>query len=200
MARKNAKPKILEAARACMIEGGGEFEMTEVAEAAGVSEGLAYHYFGSKSGLMTAVVAEFYDRYGAVLNRRHDGSLPWPVRERQRMEETIAFLCADPMTAMVFGRLSRTAEVATLEAERIAEMTELAARNIALGIARGDIPPQIDVNIAGAAVTGAIRQTVMYGFGAYDEPPVEAMSEQLWRMIAGALGLPMPSGSGETAV
>jgi AcrR family transcriptional regulator len=189
MPRKNAKPKILEAARDCIIAGGGEFEMADVARAAGVSEGLAYHYFGSKSGLMAAAVAEFYDRYGAVLNRRHDGSVSWPVRERRRLEETVAFLCADPMTAIVFGRLGRTPEVAALEAERIEEMIGLAARNIALGVERGDVPPQIDTAIAGAAITGAIRQTVMYGFGAYEDPPVEALTEQLWRMITGALGL-----------
>ena len=194
MARKNARPKILEAAHTCMIEGRGEFDMTDVAEKAGVSEGLAYHYFGSKSGLMTAVVADFYDRYSTVLNRRHDGEVSWFVRERQRLDETMAFLVGDPFTAIVFGRLGRTPEVAALEAERIAEMIDLAARNIALGVDRGDLPPQTDTQIAGAAITGAIRQTVMYGFGAYDEPPVEALTEQLWRMIEGALSAPASSG------
>ncbi len=60
--------KILAAAEMILREGDGELEMGQVADQAGVSVGLAYHYFGSKSGMLSAIIHAFYDRYNQVAN------------------------------------------------------------------------------------------------------------------------------------
>ncbi len=77
--------RILEAAKTSLVAGDGSFEMSWVAKAAGVSQGLAYHHFGSKEGLLSAVVEDFYDRVEAsVLMARYDDYEDWALRERDR--------------------------------------------------------------------------------------------------------------------
>ena len=79
------RARILDSARQLLTEGDGRIEMSWVAKAAGVSQGLAYHYFESKEGLLTAVVDEFYDRVEeAVLMARLDDISDWEARERAR--------------------------------------------------------------------------------------------------------------------
>ena len=52
--------RLVRAAEAELIESNGQMEMLAVAKRAGVSVGLAYHHFGSKAGLLAAVVDHFY--------------------------------------------------------------------------------------------------------------------------------------------
>ena len=189
MARKNASAGIMEAAEACLIAGDGDFEMSDVAKKAGVSEGLAYHYFGSKAGLLSAVVEAFYDRYTSVANKRYDGDIPWAVREKARLKSVIDFLYSDPAADIVLGKMGRTAEVANVEAACHREMIELSAHNIRDGVKRGHISAAIDTNIAGAAVTGATRQAFNYVMASKKRPSRKALTDQLWKLIAGALEL-----------
>ena len=58
--------RLIRAAQAELIQGGGLLEMQAVARRAKVSVGLAYHHFGSKAGLIAAVVQSFYDRLEEV--------------------------------------------------------------------------------------------------------------------------------------
>lgn len=190
LARKNASSDIMNAAAACLIAGDGDFEMSEVARKAGVSEGLAYHYFGSKAGLLSALVEDFYDRYSAISNKRYDRDIPWAAREKTRLKAVIDFLYSDPLADVILGKMGRTAQVANVEAARHHEMIELAGRNIRDGIERGQISAAVDPNIAGAAVTGAIRQAFNYVMAAKKRPSPKALTEQIWKLIAGALDLP----------
>ena len=52
---KASRRSIMEAARQLLALGGGDLAMAWVARAAGVSQGLAYHHFGSKEGLLNAL-------------------------------------------------------------------------------------------------------------------------------------------------
>ncbi|MFE6331676.1 TetR/AcrR family transcriptional regulator [Streptomyces sp. NPDC057798] len=74
--------------------------LAEVAEAAGVTKGAAYHHFGSKAGLFRAAVAEVQQELGervADAARRHDD--PW----EQLRAGCRAFLAAgsDPATRRI---------------------------------------------------------------------------------------------------
>ncbi|MGW0719224.1 TetR/AcrR family transcriptional regulator [Streptomyces sp. NPDC002778] len=74
--------------------------LSEVAEAAGVTKGAAYHHFGSKAGLFRAAVAEVQLELGervADAARRHDD--PW----EQLRAGCRAFLAAgsDPATRRI---------------------------------------------------------------------------------------------------
>ena len=93
-ARKSeaTRARLVAAAAEALLAGGGDFEMSQVARLAGVSDGLPYHYFGSKAGALSAVIDDFYDRYYAVVNQPLDGSRPWPEREFERLQAWLGFL------------------------------------------------------------------------------------------------------------
>ena len=189
MPRPSSAPKLLDAAELCLVEGTGDFEMRDVSTRAGASEGLAYHYFRNKAGLVTAVVARFFDRYDAVMNRHRDRNIPWAERERERLEDLIAFLYADPVAPLVFGSMSRLPETAAAEAQRRQDIVSRAAHNIRSGIEQGTIDPNIDSDIAGAAIIGAVNEVVTHSLR-QSPPPTEArLADELWRIIAAIVGI-----------
>ena len=59
MARIGTPARLIRAAQEELIQGRGLLEMQAVAKRAKVSVGLAYHHFGSKAGLIAAVVEAF---------------------------------------------------------------------------------------------------------------------------------------------
>ena len=62
-----AGARILDAAIAELVESDGVLEVAAVARRAGVSVGLPCRYFGTRSGLLVAVVESFYDRLDAAV-------------------------------------------------------------------------------------------------------------------------------------
>src|SRR5690349_13406419 len=58
--------RLIRAAQEELIQGHGLLEMQAVAKRAKASVGLAYHHFGSKAGLIAAVVEAFYNRLEEV--------------------------------------------------------------------------------------------------------------------------------------
>ena len=181
--------RLIAAAAEALIEGDGEFEMGQLARRAGVSDGLPYHYFGSKAGALSAVIDDFYDRYYAVLNRKLDPRAPWAEREFERLQASIAFLYNEPLAPIVLGKMGRTVQVAVVETLRQDQLIGLARRNIESGQRSGEIPEAIDPGIAAAAIIGAIRQTVSQAFAEARPPDRSRVTDQLWALISGALGL-----------
>lgn len=67
---KETRPVLVEAARRVFQRDGFQTaSMAQVAEAAGVSKGLPYHYFASKEELAGAVVASHLGEVWEVLSR-----------------------------------------------------------------------------------------------------------------------------------
>jgi AcrR family transcriptional regulator len=184
------RARLVAAAAEALLAGGGDFEMSQVARLAGVSDGLPYHYFGSKAGALSALIDDFYDRYYAVVNQPLDGSRPWPEREFERLQSWLGFLYDQPLAPIVLGQMGRTAQVAGLEITRQDQLIGLARRNIELGQKAGDISESIDAGIAAAAIIGAIRQAASQVFQDPKPPAPSVLTAQLWGLIAGALGLP----------
>ena len=121
------RERLVRAAQEELIHSHGHLEMQAVAKRARVSVGLAYHHFGSKAGLIAAVVEEFYSRLDEeVFN---DACLPresWADRERRRIAAYIAFHYDHPFAPLVIGALSRAPEV--LDVERAFTNRQLAGR------------------------------------------------------------------------
>jgi AcrR family transcriptional regulator len=184
-----ARERILAAAAKALAHGGGELEVGDVARRARVSVGLAYHHFGSKAGLLSALIADFYARHDAVANQPLDRSLPWPTRERLRLKGSVEFMYSDRLAPVMMGRLSGSIEVIALEASHRSAMVELAAANIAEGQKSGYIAAAIDRQIAAAAIIGGIRQAVAAALAAPKPPPSKRVVAQLWNFIAGGLSL-----------
>jgi AcrR family transcriptional regulator len=175
-AETGARERIVAAAMRELIDGEGDFEIADVARRADVSVGLAYHYFGSKAGLIAVLITDFHDRHETVVNHSVDKSLAWPAREKARLEASIDFLYADPATHLIMGKLRGSAEV-----------IELAARNIANGQKQGYISRQIDPVFAGAAIVGGINQAVAHALSSRKRPNAGELTEKLWTFITGGV-------------
>ncbi|WP_300298258.1 TetR/AcrR family transcriptional regulator [Ferrovibrio sp.] len=182
----DTRQRILAAAAKVLLAGQGECEIADVARAAGISAGLSYHYFGSKAGLIAAVVETFYDRFeAAVMDVNPKPGVSWGEREKLRLERMVAFHYAEPLASLILTRLSRTPEVAAVEATRLARHIELAARNIEIAQKRGEIPDELDAHLLGAMILGGLRQAIGQALAAPKRPTQARLAEQLWQFIAG---------------
>ena len=188
-----ARARIVAAAMQELIAGDGDFEIADVARRADVSVGLAYHYFGSKAGLIAVLITDFHDRHEAVVDHCVDKSLPWSIREKIRLKASIDFLYADPATHLMVGKLKSSAEAVAIDTGRRARSIELAARNVAEGQRRGYISKKIDPTVAGAAIIGGINQAVAQALSSRKRPNAHQLTERLWTFITGGLLLAPPS-------
>ena len=183
MPRASAAPAILKAAHDCLIDGGGTFEMRDVTDRAGVSEGLVYHYFKSKSGLVQTIVNGFYARYSDVANAATQAEEPWLDREERRLRAVVDFLYDEPLSPIMLGGMGRLPEVAQAERANRADIAERSIRNVRSGQRQGVIPAHIDPTLAGPASIGALDQAVMHALGQSPAPDRRHVADELWRII-----------------
>lgn len=182
---------LISAAQAELIAGHGHLEMQGVARRAKVSVGLAYHHFGSKAGLIAAVVEDFYtqlDEAAFAGARLPEGS--WAEREKRRIGIYLDFHYTHPFAPLVLGPLSRAPEV--VDVETAFTRRQLAAGERMLEAARRDgiLPEDTDPALAIALMIGGIRQALIGALGSDSRLDPETLTDAIWRFIAAALRLP----------
>jgi AcrR family transcriptional regulator len=178
------RQKLLTAAADELIERDGALEVASVARRAEVSVGLLYRYFGSKAGLVAAVVDDFYDRLLAETGDVRDAGDTWAARERRRLELSVAFHYREPLAEVILSRLAREPEVASVEVQRIARIVTDAARSIQRGQRRGELPEDVDARLAGAMMIGAFRVTIGEALTRRSRPDEQALCKEIWRFVA----------------
>jgi len=189
------RERLVRAAQEELIRNHGHLEMQAVAKRARVSVGLAYHHFGSKAGLIAAVVEAFYSRLDEeVFNNTCRPSESWANRERRRIACYIAFHYDHPFAPLVIGALSRAPEV--LDIERAFTIKQLAggARMIEAAQRDGLVPDHIDPHLTIALMIGGIRQALIDAFMSERRPDPEKLTDEIWAFMAGALRLTAGAG------
>jgi AcrR family transcriptional regulator len=184
------RKKLLCAAQEELIQGQGHLEMQAVARRAQVSVGLAYHHFGSKAGLIAAVVEEFYSRLDdAAFSGAKLLSETWAERERERIAAYVAFHYEHPFAPLVIGALSRAPEV--LDVEIAFTNRQLAAGALMLQAAQRDgiVPDDIDPRLTIALMIGGIRQALIGTLMSEHRPDPGKLTNKIWAFIAAALRL-----------
>jgi len=182
--------RLLEAARSEIVERRGVLDVESVARRAGVSVGLIYRHFGSKAGLVGAVVEAFYRRFEEeVITSNPAPGADWMEREHVRTVRAVAFHYQDPLAPVVLSRLHLEPAVAALEARELDAAIEMSAHNVAYGQRAGLVPKGIDPRFAGAMVLGGLRRVLVDALGREPRPPQKQVAAQLWRFIAAVLGL-----------
>jgi AcrR family transcriptional regulator len=175
-------------------------EMQAVARRAKVSVGLAYHHFGSKAGLIAAVVQAFYDRLEEVaFNPSNLRASNWPGREKERIAAYISFHYDHPFAPLVVGPLSRAAEVLDVEQAFTKRQLAAGAYNLRVGQRAGVIPGDLDPRLAIALMIGGIREALIGALTKIQRPDRRALTEKVWVFIAGALRLPPEAAAGRDA-
>jgi AcrR family transcriptional regulator len=188
--------RLLAVAKRLALANGGHIELAEVAGAARVVPSLVHRYFGSKAGLVAALVDDFFDRFHAeVLDVDLEAAGDWATHERIRLERGVRFHYAEPFAAVLYGPLARDPEVARKEAERNAFVVARAARSIRRGQRNGELPVGVDPELAGAAMFGAMRLVMVHALGRTPRPRPERVIDVLWRQVAASVRIDPRSGA-----
>lgn len=188
--RAPARERLLDAAERELVERDGQLEMAPVARRAGTSVGLSYHYFGSRAGLLAAVVEAFYDRYdAAVIDLNPLPGAAWRERERIRLERMVDFLLAEPLAPLILVRLSAEPEVAAVEARRLARHIAVGARNVILARRKRDLPDGPDARLLVAMIMGGLRQAAGQALADPGAWPHQRLKRELWAFVANAAGV-----------
>jgi AcrR family transcriptional regulator len=194
------RERLLRAARELVISSGGHVEIAGVAAAAGVVPSLVHRYFGSKAGLVAALVDDFFDRFHEqVLDVDLEEHGDWARHERMRLEAGVRFHYREPFAVVLYGSLARDPEVARREADRIAAVVARAARSVRRGQKRGELPVGVDPGLAGAAMFGAMRLVMVEAMTRSPRPRPERVIEVLWRQIAASVQIDPEAGRTEGA-
>jgi AcrR family transcriptional regulator len=193
--------RLVRAAQEELIQSHGLLEMQAVAKRAKVSVGLAYHHFGSKAGLIAAVVEGFYNRLEeAAFSPSKLISSDWAGREKERIAAYISFHYDHPFAPLVVGALSRAAEVLDVEQAFTKRQLIAGAHNLRAGQRDGVIPADLDPRLTIALMIGGIRQALIGALMSSHRPDRAELTDKIWIFVAGALRLPAPqAGSRSTS-
>ena len=185
---RSTRERLLACARDIAIANDGHIEIAWVAEAARVVPSLVNRYFGSRAGLISALLDDFFDRLRTeVLDLDLDDLGTWVQHERIRLEKGVHFHYTDPVAVIVYTHLSREPEVALTENRHIDSVVKHAAANIRRGQKPAQLPSSIDPELAGAAIFGALQRVMVTALGRTPRPRPDRIVEVLWRQIAAAV-------------
>ncbi|MCB1729124.1 MAG: TetR/AcrR family transcriptional regulator [Halieaceae bacterium] len=187
---KATRERLLAVAMEQAVASKGHVELAEVARQAGVVQGVVHRYFGSKSGLISAMVDDYYDRFHKqVLELYLNDTGDWAVHERLRLRMGIQFHYAEPLSAVLHSTFVRDPVVARKEAQRIDGVVDLTARGIVRAQRRGELPRHIDPELAGAAMFGAMQAVLSVALNRPRRPSPEQLETILWQQVAASVGL-----------
>ncbi|MBR7619146.1 TetR/AcrR family transcriptional regulator [Phenylobacterium sp. 20VBR1] len=188
-----ASERLIRAAQEELIASHGLLEMQAVAKRAKVSVGLAYHHFGSKAGLIAAVVEGFYNRLeDAAFSPSKLVSPDWAGREKERIAAYIAFHYDHPFAPLVVGPLSRAPEVLDVEQAFTRRQLTAGAYNLRAGQRDGVIPSDLDPRLTIALLIGGIRQALIATLTTDNRRDRGELTEKIWVFVCGGLRLPVP--------
>ncbi len=181
--------KLLDAASAALVAGDGACELQDVALRAGLSVGLVSHHFGSKAGLISAVVHVFYDQAEGALDLSDFPRKGWGAREQERLSRLIDFLYREKLAVIILSKLAHYPEVAAVEAQRWRGLIVAAARNIIKGQARGQIADSHRPTILAAMIVGAARHAIAQALASTPRPTKADLVAIIWAFIISGLRL-----------
>ena len=182
------KARLLGAATEELLIRNGGLELQSVAAASGVVPSVVGHHFGSRAGLVCAVVDDFFDRLHAeVLDLDLRALGGWHAREHERVRRGVRFYLTEPLTPVIYGSLTRDDEIGAVETAHVQKVVAASARNIAAAQRSGELPRGIDPMLAAATIFGALRQITITAMTSARRPSEQAVVEQLWRVTVAAV-------------
>lgn len=164
------RARLLKAAQT-ELQAHGSLEISNVAAAAGLSQSVLYRYFGNKSGLVEAVVNEFYDEYDReIFLAPLSPDMPWLQRETLRIEKEVDFLYDHPLGQRIASGTIHDAAASMVDSQRARAHTAMAAKNIRRGQQSGELPGSVNPELVGAAIIGALRSVLTFALSAAEPP------------------------------
>ena len=188
-AKESTRQRILTAARREIVLGNGDLEVANVAKRAGVSDGLTYYHFGNKSGLINAIVNDFYTHFDdKVAGVPFEGET-WAEREQARVNAMVTLFYEDPVAMIAVTRLRTDPTFAEEEAERNSRLEQLGASNIASAQKARELDPSLNPLMMASMLLSGVMAGVRVALTA--SPPLTLAQAQrsVWNFVARAVGL-----------
>lgn len=149
--------------------------MRAIAEAAGVSLGLAYNYFSGKEALLRSVVEEGRDRISASLDVLETNGSPEECLRRFVRASLEAVRDDREFWQVIYGLRHQSEVAAALQDELDAIRDDILARLRYALVAVGDDDPAVAARLLFAAIDGAGQHYVRDPEGY----PLEAVAERI---------------------
>jgi AcrR family transcriptional regulator len=185
------RERLLVATRELLIANGGDLDVEAVAAHAGVAKSLIWRHFGNRSGLLVAVVDDFWNSYEeAVADIHLIPNADWPTREHERLRRTVDFLLEHPLAPVVLGHLEGDVAVHRSGQERLQRRIHAAATNIRRGQDAGEINQAIAADLVAAVIVGGLHQALAQALTAPRPPNRRYLTKTLWEAVAAMLQLP----------
>jgi AcrR family transcriptional regulator len=185
-----SRRRLIAAAREELVERHGRLEIDSVASRADASVGLIYRHFGSRAGLISAVVDDFYGRFRTEVLRSDllpTGSVV--ARERRRVELAVAFHYTDPLSRVVVSHLHVDGPVAAEEQRQVNNLIDDVASSVASAQRKGEVPRDRDARYIGAMVVGGMHQVLALALASEPRAPEKRTAKTLWVLVAGVMGV-----------
>lgn len=181
---EDARAKMLTSTRVIITERGIDgFTVDEVARRSGVAKSTIYRHFSSGDELMLAAVDDLVDVIEPVDTGSLRGDLGVVVREFVRLASVVEF-------RTMFVSLMNRARVDPDFAARLRTVKEQRhtpiRRVLQRGIARGEVDPEIDLELAMQFVQGPFVTTVIVEDGEISERALELYLDLIVRGLAPA--------------
>ena len=146
--------RILEAAQLLLAERGLDIEVDEVAERAGVGVGTLYRHFANRDDLVRSIIAQtlasLWDRLQAAAVIEDPAEALRQITLACAIDESFFAVCQDPRSAKLLD------DVKANSRNIMDELNDLIAGIVRRGIQAGAFRPDIDPQIAAAAILGSI--------------------------------------------
>ena len=182
--------RLLDAAEAELIATDGHLEMEAAARRADARIGLAYAQFGSKSGLMAAVIDRYFEPIREiVIGTAIPVKIDWRLREKTRLAAIVDYVYDHPLSPLVAGRLSKCSEVVDIQRAMMNSFMELGARNIIQGQDQGVVKADVSPNLTIPIILGGIRIAIENAIVSHFRPDRDELVEHIWQLVSGALQL-----------
>jgi AcrR family transcriptional regulator len=159
------RERILAAARQLVAEGGfREAQIAAVAAQAGMSTGMIYRYFRSKSELFVEVLTAAVDHEIAILSEIAHGKGSARVRLAAAIDSFTRRALTGPNLAYAFIAEPAEPEVDTARIRSRKRFGDVFKGLLKAGIAAGEFPPQ-DLDASAACIVGAYTEALVGPIG-----------------------------------
>lgn len=188
--RATTRQRVLDAAATLVAaQGSRAVSLAAVGEAAGYSRGIVNHHFGTKVGLLAALiehVAQFDAPADAPtgLGRLLEFVQAYLGGMRERTPRSEAFLQLWAESAGTEPAL------APLFAERDAWFLGVLAQHVRDGMADGSIRADVHPENAALAIIGQLRGTAMLAFSSARDVAAAELTAEVVRLVERGLGVP----------
>ncbi len=184
------RDSILEAAAAVFSEFGFEGSSTaEIAQRAGISEGLIYKYFQNKRDLLLKVLEQFSDRMMEDQEVTVLATSGFAARLQLLISQQLQSLVEDTGLTRLYVSEVRASDLNTGQAREMTRRSRrLWSQITAEAAAAGELGPEFDERLAREAIWGAIEHLAWLHVTGRMRVDVKRSAVKLTRMLLSGLG------------